>query len=177
MASGPRGERSNIVPKLAIPQPTPDPSSSFIGNQEDFLEDLRKALYASFLASFVQGLNLIARQSRAAKWGVKLSDCIAIWRAGCIITSDGIAYLLRPVVEAKDKNAESETINILHDDSVVGEFTRTYGSLKRIIMKSTEWDAYVPAMSATLEWIKYCGGAVLPTQFMQVRRSLYVDTD
>lgn len=99
-----------------------------------------------------------------------LSDCIAIWRAGCIITSDGIADLLKPVVEAKDRDTQSETINILDDDTIAGEFTRTYGSLKRIVMKSTEWDAHVPAMSATLEWIKYCGGEVLPTQFMQVRR-------
>lgn len=81
------------------------------------------------------------------------------------------------MVEAKDKDATSDTINLLDDDTIAGEFTRTYGSLKRIVMKSTEWDTYVPAMSATLEWIKYCGGDVLPTQFMQVRQDLRICID
>lgn len=177
VASGPRGERLTIAQKLLLPQPTPDPSFSDTSDKDAFLEDLRKALYASFLASFVQGLNLIASQSRAANWGVQLTDCIAIWRAGCIIASESIADLLQPVVEAKDKEPSSDAINLLDNDTIAGEFTRTYGSLKRIMMKSTEWDAYVPAMSATLEWIKYCGGDVLPTQFMQVRRDLRICID
>lgn len=63
----------------------------------ELIRDLREAGYCGFLASYAQGMNLIARASHEEKWGVNLADCIQIWRVGCIIESEYIANLLQPV--------------------------------------------------------------------------------
>ena len=42
-----------------------------------------------------------------------------------------------------------------------------YPALKSIVLKATEWDAVIPSLSASLEYLKYCGSTALPTQFME----------
>lgn len=94
----------------------------------EFIEDLREAVYCGFLASYAQGMNLIARASYDKKWGVKLDDCIQIWRAGCIIESEHIADLLQPVFEK-----EQGMKNVLLAASVAAEIKRTMPALKKVV--------------------------------------------
>ncbi|KAI0915872.1 hypothetical protein AcW1_009282 [Taiwanofungus camphoratus] len=61
-----------------------------------FIEDLRLAVYCACLASFAQGLNLIARASEDEGWGVDLATCVHIWREG---RSEYIADLFQPLLE------------------------------------------------------------------------------
>ena len=60
------------------------------------VEKLRLAVYASFLSSFCQGLELISRASDDESWDIDLGKCLQIWRAGCIIQSNYIADMLQP---------------------------------------------------------------------------------
>lgn len=104
----------------------------------EFIEDLREAVYCGFLASYAQGMNLIARASYDKKWSVKLGDCIQIWRAGCIIESEYIADLLQPVFEK-----EQGMKNVLLAESVAAEIKRTMPALKKVVQKAVEWDAHM----------------------------------
>lgn len=70
------------VQKIAVP------------NKAAFLEDLRKATYASFLMAFVQGLDLLAHVDKEKHWNLDFGHIIQIWRGGCIIQSDYISDLL-----------------------------------------------------------------------------------
>ncbi|KAL7269487.1 hypothetical protein RUND412_007850 [Rhizina undulata] len=135
-----------------------------IENRENLIEDLRLGLYCAFLASFAQGLNLIAKASKDENWGVRLSDCIKIWRAGCIIQSDYIADLFESILE---KN--NGITNVLLQKEIAEEIKRTMPALKRVVQNGVEWDAHIPALSASLEYFKYCGGKHLPTQFMEAQ--------
>ncbi|KAL8905850.1 MAG: hypothetical protein Q9207_002370 [Kuettlingeria erythrocarpa] len=58
------------------------------------LESLRKAVYAVFLASFVEGLNIINKADKANHWSVNYSDVVQIGRDGCIIRADYITDIL-----------------------------------------------------------------------------------
>lgn len=49
-----------------------------------FLEDLRKAVYVGFLASFVQGINIIDQADQENRWMISFPDVIQIWRNGCV---------------------------------------------------------------------------------------------
>ena len=40
-------------------------------------------------------------------------------------------------------------------------------------MHGTESDNYVPSMSASLEYLKYCGGIMLATQFMEAQMDFF----
>lgn len=107
-------------------------------NRDEIIEHLRLAVYCGFLISFVQGLNLLARANVEEEWGVKLSECIKIWRAGCIIQSDYIADFLQPIFE-KDEGIT----NLLTVEKVAEEVKRTYPSLNRIVKLADEWDAHM----------------------------------
>jgi 6-phosphogluconate dehydrogenase len=80
VASGNREQRLKVAEMLKMPEP-----HRIDTKKEEFIEDLRRAVYASFLCSFAQGLELIARTSKDEGWNVDLATRIHIWRAGCII--------------------------------------------------------------------------------------------
>ena len=98
LTSADRAARLKIGENLQLPPPPVSPRTTLRGDEKArMLEDIRQALYAAFLASFAQGLQLIARQSAQKGWGVSLSTCVQIWRAGCIISSDGLADVFQSV--------------------------------------------------------------------------------
>jgi 6-phosphogluconate dehydrogenase len=159
VASGNRAQRLKVVEKLDIPKP----QKAGALDKEAFIDKLRKAVYVSFLCSFCQGLELIARASKDEGWNVNLGFCIQIWRAGCIIQEEYIADMLEPIL----LNAKEPIMNMKLIDEVSADLRKNFEPLKEIVLKGIEWDQYVPAMSASLEYIKYVGGGLLPTQFME----------
>jgi 6-phosphogluconate dehydrogenase len=48
-----------------------------------------------------------------------------------------------------------------------------YHALKNVVLKATQWDAVIPSLSASLEYIKYIGGMELPTQFMEAELDFF----
>jgi 6-phosphogluconate dehydrogenase len=107
-------------------------------DRDAFVKDLKDAIYCTFLAAFAQGLNLIARASDDEEWGVKLNECIHIWRGGCIIRAAHIADLLQPLLE-KDPGCR----NLLALKPVAEEIRRTWPALKRVVARGIEWDAHM----------------------------------
>lgn len=79
--SSERSERMHILKHLEIAPPGKFES---VKDVDAFVEDLRQATYHAILSSFVQGLGIISKASSDQKWNVNLSECIRIWRAGCI---------------------------------------------------------------------------------------------
>ncbi|KAL7927536.1 6-phosphogluconate dehydrogenase [Trichoderma austrokoningii] len=165
VASGNRGERLQIADTFSIPGPKPIQD---IKDKGQMIEDLRKAVYCAFLASYCQGLELIARASNEEGWNIDLSECIRIWRAGCIIQSEFIADLIEPLL----KGNKSLT-NIKLESSVGRELQRSYSSLKEVVTRGIAADHYLPALTATLKYVKYTTGKMLPTQFMEAQMDYF----
>ncbi|KAJ5894139.1 hypothetical protein N7495_005830 [Penicillium taxi] len=157
VASGNRAERLVAAKKLQLPVPKPIRAAE---DKVSMIENLRSALYCCFLASFCQGLEMIMKASDDEGWGIDLGQCLRVWRGGCIIQCDGIADLLDPLLKHRWKNLK-------HADEVAGELHRTFNSLKEIVVQGTLSDQYLPAISASFEYLKYTGGKALPTQFME----------
>ncbi|CCX07762.1 Similar to 6-phosphogluconate dehydrogenase, decarboxylating; acc. no. C8VP36 [Pyronema omphalodes CBS 100304] len=128
------------------------------------IEDLRQAVYCGFLASYIQGMNLLSRANKDESWKIQLSEVVRIWRNGCIIRSDHIADLFQPIYQHNQ-----ELQNILTEKKVIEEIQRTYPSLKRTVQRGLEWDSHMPSLTASMEYLKYCGGRQLPTQFMEAQ--------
>ncbi|KAF8250386.1 6-phosphogluconate dehydrogenase C-terminal domain-like protein [Wilcoxina mikolae CBS 423.85] len=131
---------------------------------QDVLEDLRLAVYCGFLAAYCQGVNLLAKANMEEKWEVRIEDVIRIWRNGCIIRCDHISDLLQPVFEN-----DGALVNVLTHKTVADEIQRTFPALKRTVRRGLEWDAHMPSLSASMEYLKYCGARQLPTQFMEAQ--------
>jgi 6-phosphogluconate dehydrogenase len=134
-------------------------------DKSGILEDLRQATYAAFLASFVQGLTLLARMDAEKHWGLNFENILTIWRSGCIIRSEYISKFLLSVYKEADSVVLSDP---LCSQKVAGEFKKAFPALKRVVLKATEADDCIPSVSATLEFLKYSTTKDdLPTEFME----------
>lgn len=134
-----------------------------VSDRKGFIEELRKATYASFLMAFVQGLDLLRHVDQEKHWNLDFSSIIQIWRGGCIIQSDHISDLLANVY-AHHRQIKG---NLLTTHEVGHELKRLYPALKNVILKATEADAVIPSLSASLAYFRYSGSIDLPTQFME----------
>ncbi|KAJ5537380.1 hypothetical protein N7513_010566 [Penicillium frequentans] len=166
IASGNRQERVQASKKLQMP--SPHLIRDLQHSKDVLLEKLRKAVYCSFLSSFCQGLELISRASEDEGWNIDLGKCIQIWRAGCIIKSDYIADMLQPPLSGNTSMSNMKFI-----DAVSTELHNSFGALKDIVIEGTKTDQYMPAISATLDYLKYEGGLMLPTKFMEAQMDYF----
>ncbi|KAJ5460591.1 6-phosphogluconate dehydrogenasedecarboxylating [Penicillium daleae] len=165
IASGNRAERLEVAKKLQMPAPR---TMENIKDRATVVEKLRKAVYCTFLSSFCQGLELIARTSKDEGWAINLGDCLQIWRAGCIIQSEYIADLLQPPL-----TSNKQMMNIKFIDEVAHELHNSFPALKSTVLEGIMYDQYIPAMSATVEYLKYDGGTMLPTKFMEAQMDYF----
>lgn len=129
-----------------------------------FLESLRKSVYAACLASFIQGLNVIDAANKEHKWDIDYAAVVQIWKAGCITEADYILFeILAPVLTNKNRSADN--INLLFNQKAMQDVKKCFLSLRKVVAKCVETDQVVPALSASLEYFKVVTGTDLPTSF------------
>jgi 6-phosphogluconate dehydrogenase len=135
--------------------------------RKDFLESLRLATYTACLASYVQGMIIIERADQEKHFNINYNDVLQIWSNGCIIRADFITEnLLHPIY--KDY-ASKESLNPLYEPAVADEFKKGLPSLKKVCLKAMEGDHNIPALSASLEWLKIMTSVDLPTSFYEAQ--------
>lgn len=139
-----------------------EPSTIEVDKKACFLEDLRLAVYTACLASYVQGMNIISKADLEHKWLINYNNVVQIWRAGCIIQADHITDMLE-----ESFSTPSDDHNLLYSPKVTAELKHGFESLKTVVLKGTESNAVIPSLSATLEYLKYCGNLDLPTSFYE----------
>lgn len=141
------------------------PSKLDVSDKKAFIEDLRKATYASCLASYIQGMNVIATADQEHKWEIDYSQVWQIWRAGCIIQADYISdEILAPILKS---NPLPKDLNLNFSPRVAKDVKSCFPALRRVVAKAVETDQVVPAISATLEYFKVANGTDLPTSFYE----------
>jgi len=133
---------------------------------EAFIEDLRKAVYTTCLAAYVQGISIIDVADKQNKWAINFGNIVQIWRSGCIIQADHISSLLAAIFHPSSTSPHKNH-NLLFEPAIVSDLKSGFESLKKICLKGTEMNAIIPSMSATLEYLKYSGNLELPTQFYE----------
>ncbi len=73
-----------------------------VTDRDTFVEDVRKALYASKVVAYAQGFDQIRAGSEQYDWGIDLGAMATIWRGGCIIR----AQFLNRIREAYDADPD-----------------------------------------------------------------------
>lgn len=95
-----KGEREAASKVLSGPSP-----AKTTGDLKQFINDVKDALYCSKIASYAQGMALLAAANKTKEQGgfdfkMNLPDLPMIWRAGCIIR----AVFLEEITQAFKKN-------------------------------------------------------------------------
>ncbi|KAF2502538.1 6-phosphogluconate dehydrogenase-like protein [Lophium mytilinum] len=134
------------------------------GQKEAFVEDLRKATFATCLASYIQGLTDIDAANKKHGWEIDYAAVLQIWKAGCIIQADYISEeLLAPVLNS----GNPKSLNLLFNDRVVRDIRNSMDNLRKVVAKGVETDQVIPTLSASLEYFKIATGTNLPTSFYE----------
>lgn len=64
----------------------PGPSKTkYEGDKKEFIEHIRKALYASKIVSYAQGFMLMREAAKVYNWKLNYGGIALMWRGGCII--------------------------------------------------------------------------------------------
>ena len=150
---------SKILPTLEV--------KPFTGDRQQFINDVRDALYASKIVSYAQGLDLLATASKFYNWNLNFGDIATIWRGGCIIR----AAFLNRIKEAYESNPNLE--NLMLAPFFTEVFVKSQAGWRRAICAAVERGVAAPAFTASLGYYDSYRSAVLPANLLQAQRDFF----
>ncbi|KAL7521336.1 hypothetical protein ACHAWX_006003 [Stephanocyclus meneghinianus] len=131
------------------------------------LDDLKWALWASKVCSYAQGLSTIKSCSDDMNWDVNLSECVRMWKGGCIIR----AAVLQKIQDAyaRDKNLPS----LLLDPVIAGDLNNCTAGWRRAVVVAIGYGISTPALSASLNYFDSYRRESLPANLTQAQRDFF----
>ena len=132
-----------------------------------FIEDVRRALYASKMVAYSQGFELIRKASEENGWNVHLGAMARIWRGGCIIR----AVFLNRITEAYERDPKLPLL--LADPYFSGEIGKSVESWRRIVSFSALTGVPIPAFASSLAYYDGVRAAKLPANLIQGQRDFF----
>ena len=143
------------------------PEIRFEGDRKQFIEDLRKALYASKIISYAQGYTLLQAAAGQYKWNLNYGGIALMWRGGCIIRS----VFLDKIRDAFDTNQELK--NLLLDPYFKEKVESSQQSWRRVVSASIMNGIPVPAFSIALSYFDGYRTEKLPANMLQAQRDYF----
>lgn len=148
----------------------PGPSGEWTvaaADADAFVEDVRRALYASKIIAYSQGFDEIVAGAEQFGWDVKKGDIAKIWRAGCIIR----ARFLNRIAEAYD--ADPTLVALVtapyFRDAVAG----AQESWRRVVQVAAGAGIPTPAFSSSLAYYDGLRADRLPAALVQGQRDFF----
>jgi 6-phosphogluconate dehydrogenase len=132
-----------------------------------FIEDIRKAMYASKIVSYAQGYMLMREAAKEYGWNLNYGGIALLWRGGCIIRS----LFLGKIKEAFDKNPGLS--NLLLDSYFQKVMKNCQDSWRKVIATAIQMGIPVPAMSSTLAFYDGYRHKRLPANLLQAQRDYF----
>jgi len=164
-----KSERVDASKQLPAPKDTAKNSvlSSLISDKKRFIDDVKKALYASKIISYAQGFMLLSKASEQYKWNLNYGSIALMWRGGCIIRS----VFLGDIKAAFDKNPNLK--NLLLDDFFKKALTDCQDSWRRTVAVGALAGVPSPAFTAALSFYDGYRSATLPANLTQAMRDYF----
>ncbi len=143
------------------------PKPKFEGDKKQFIEDLKKALYASKIVSYAQGYVLMRYAAKEYGWNLNYGGIALMWRGGCIIRS----IFLGKIKEAFDKNPK--LTNLLLDDFFKEKIESSQDSWRKVVAAAATNGIWIPAMSTALIYFDGYRNGRLPANLLQAQRDYF----
>ncbi len=143
------------------------PNHSATKDREEFIEDVRRALYCSKVVSYAQGYMLMREAAKEEGWDLNFGGIALMWRGGCIIRS----RFLGKIKEAFDKNPQLS--NLLLDDFFSKTLNEYQPFWRRAIIKAIEYGVPTPAFSTALSFFDGYRSSRLPANLLQAQRDFF----
>ncbi len=153
-------ERVNASQKLLGPRTT-------VTKSKDFIEAIRRALYASKICAYAQGFGLMRAASEQYGWDLQYGEIAKIFRGGCIIR----AQFLNQISKAYDKNPK--LVNLLMEDYFSDSINQYQEDWREVIMTAIANGISVPAFSSSLAYYDSYRSSELPMNLLQAQRDYF----
>jgi 6-phosphogluconate dehydrogenase len=154
--------------RTAAQQVLPGPAASEpITDRDAFVDDVRKALYASKVVAYAQGYDQMAAASTEYDWNLDLGAMATIWRGGCIIR----ARFLDRIREAyaNDPNLPSLLVDPYFRDAVA----QGQDAWRRVVAHAAQVGIPTPAFSSSLAYYDGLRAGRLPAALIQGLRDFF----
>jgi len=145
----------------------PKEKTKFEGDREAFIENIRKALFASKIISYAQGYILMRAAAKDKGWDLNYGGIALMWRGGCIIRSQ----FLGKIKEAFDKNPDLH--NLLLDDYFAETIKELVPAWKEVVAFAVKEGIPAPAFSSALNYFNGYTTASLPANLLQAQRDYF----
>ncbi|KAF0140334.1 MAG: 6-phosphogluconate dehydrogenase [Stygiobacter sp.] len=143
------------------------PTPKFVGDKKQFIEDIRKAVYASKLVSYAQGYVLMRYAAQEFGWNLNNGGIALMWRGGCIIRS----AFLGKIKEAFDKNPN--LTNLLLDPFFAGKIMDAQISWRKVVATAATNGIWIPVLSTALNYFDGFRNGRLPANLLQAQRDYF----
>ncbi len=153
--------------RLAAAQELTGPDDRFSGDPQEFINQVRDALYCSKICSYAQGMALLSRASQEFGYNLNLSEISRIWKGGCIIRAGFLDKI-------KSAFRENPTLpNLL----LAPEFKQTIldrqTAWRQVLCTASKLGIPVPAFSASLDYFDSYRRDRLPQNLTQAQRDYF----
>ncbi len=140
---------------------------AFSGDKKEFIECIRKALYASKIISYAQGYALMRAAAKTYGWNLNYGGIALMWRGGCIIRS----VFLGKIKEAYDKDASLE--NLLLDSYFAETMKALVPAWREVVAYAVKAGIPMPAFASALSYFDGYTSANLPANLLQAQRDYF----
>ena len=142
-------------------------ASSYDGDPKEFIEAVRKALYASKIASYAQGFAQMRAASDAYNWNLNYGGIAMIFRGGCIIR----AGFLQNIKDAYDRDPALK--NLFLDKYFSGIVDNYQEAWRKVISIAVTRGIPVPAFASALAYYDSYRTERLPANLLQAQRDYF----
>eukprot|EP00123_Amoebidium_parasiticum_P005667 comp16814_c0_seq1/m.15218 comp16814_c0_seq1/g.15218 ORF comp16814_c0_seq1/g.15218 comp16814_c0_seq1/m.15218 type:complete len:487 (-) comp16814_c0_seq1:399-1859(-) len=142
-------------------------SSKYTGDKKEFVDMIRKALYASKIISYAQGFMLMREAAKEYKWELNYGSIALMWRGGCIIRS----VFLGEIKRAYDQNPD--LVNLLLDSFFKDAVASCQDGWRQVVAQSALLGIPTPCFSTALAFYDGYRTAMLPANLLQAQRDYF----
>ena len=136
-------------------------------DKDAFIEDIRKALYASKIISYAQGYTLMRAAAKNYGWNLNYGGIALMWRGGCIIRS----VFLGKIKEAYDRDPQLS--NLLLDPYFKNTIQGLVPAWRNVVSEAVKHGIPMPAFSSALSYFDGYTTEKLPANLLQAQRDYF----
>jgi 6-phosphogluconate dehydrogenase len=162
-----RSLSSQASQRAAVDGLPADASVWNIADKDAFVEDVRRALYASKLVAYAQGFDAIRAGAVEYNWNIDLGAVSKIWRGGCIIR----AQFLNRIADAYAVNAGLESL--IFDPYFKDAVAKSVSSWRTVVAHAALAGIPVPAFGSSLSYYDGLRSPRLPAALVQGQRDFF----
>ena len=162
-----RSLSSQSAQRAAVSGLPADATEWSIADKAAFVEDVRRALYASKLVAYSQGFDAIRAGAAEYGWKIDLGAVSKIWRGGCIIR----AQFLNRIADAYAAKPDLESL--IFDPYFKDAVAKSVKSWRNVVANASLAGIPAPAFASSLSYYDGLRSPRLPAALVQGQRDFF----